>query len=274
MAALDGGGVADREAAITATQGGFDALRATSTTSSPAIGPTAQAARPYRALIVARASPNQARPRCSFPTSAAPAQARRIRHRSRARRWRLASRPAPRLRARPAEVDQGATPKGVGEMKSAIAVVRLTRMTPGARAYWWVALGVLKRPGGRGLPDAARSETVRHAPGGQVKKLSEGQTDPGEAPLRRSPLSGGMLPRVAPTRHRARGVPARRHAAKATASETERLLPHPPPAQLIAAAKMTGIGCAPAPRPRCRLSTSGWRRSRKAPPRRSQITRD
>ena len=241
LAALDGGGVADREAAITATQGGFDALRGY--LDDLVAGHPDQPLKllgPYRALVVARGQPEPGPAEMFFPdlTQRPPKREKD---------------PAPlagealaaRIKAARLGFERGllkwikGDAKGVGEMKSAIAMIELTRMTPGARAYWWVALGVLDALAAGGLPDAAEAKRFAMRLGAQVKKLSEGQTDPGEAPLREAlylaacATAGGAPLAIVRAAYRLDGM-----LPKATASETERLLPHIRRLrELIAAAK-------------------------------------
>jgi chemosensory pili system protein ChpA (sensor histidine kinase/response regulator) len=117
-------------------------------------------------------------------------------------------------------------PKGVAEMKVSISMIEMTRSTPSARAYWWVALGVLDALAAGGLPDATEAKRFAMRLGSQIKKLIESQAEPNEQQLREAlyqaacATAGGEALAVVRAAYRLDGmVPT------ATPSETERLLP-------------------------------------------------
>jgi chemosensory pili system protein ChpA (sensor histidine kinase/response regulator) len=112
-------------------------------------------------------------------------------------------------------------------MKGSVAMIEMTRTTPAARAYWWVALGVLDALAAGGLPDATEAKRFAMRLGAQIKKLIEGQAEPGE-PLLREALyqaacasAGGEALAIVRAAYRLEGI-----VPTATPSETERLLPH------------------------------------------------
>jgi len=117
-------------------------------------------------------------------------------------------------------------PKGIADMKISVAMIEMTRSTPAARAYWWVALGVLDAMAANGLPDATQAKMFAMRLGAQIKKFVESGADANE-PLLREALylaacatAGGAALTVVRAAYRLDGmVPA------ATPSETERLLP-------------------------------------------------
>jgi chemosensory pili system protein ChpA (sensor histidine kinase/response regulator) len=117
-------------------------------------------------------------------------------------------------------------PKGIAEMKVSVAMIEMTRSTPAARAYWWVALGVLDAMAADGLPDAAQAKMFAMRLGAQIKKFIEGGAEANEQLLREAlylaacATSGGTALTVVRAAYRLDGmVPT------ATPSETERLLP-------------------------------------------------
>jgi len=117
--------------------------------------------------------------------------------------------------------------KGVAEMRVSVAMIEMTRTTPAARAYWWVAFGVLDALAANGLPDPAEAKRFAMRLGAQVKKLVEGHTEVGDQLMREalyqaaSATAGGEQLAVVRAAYRLEGmVPT------ATPSETERLLPH------------------------------------------------
>ncbi len=117
--------------------------------------------------------------------------------------------------------------KGAAEMKVSTAMIEMTRGTPAARAYWWIALGVLDAMAAGGLPDANEAKRFAMRLGAQVKKLSEGQAETTEQALREAlylaacATKGGDHLAVVRAAYRLDGmVPT------STPSETERLLPH------------------------------------------------
>lgn len=63
--------------------------------------------------------------------------------------------------------------KGISEMKAALTMVEMTRTTPAARAYWWIALGVLDALGADGLPDAGEARRFLLRLATQIKRLGE-----------------------------------------------------------------------------------------------------
>jgi chemosensory pili system protein ChpA (sensor histidine kinase/response regulator) len=118
-------------------------------------------------------------------------------------------------------------PKGISEMKISVAMIEMTRGTPAARAYWWVALGVLDALAAGGLPDIDEAKRFAMRLGAQIKKLIDGQPEPGEALLREAlyqaacATTGGEALAIVRAAYRLDGmVPTE------TPSETERLLPH------------------------------------------------
>jgi chemosensory pili system protein ChpA (sensor histidine kinase/response regulator) len=117
-------------------------------------------------------------------------------------------------------------PKGVAEMKVAIAMIEMTRSTPAARAYWWIALGVLDAMAAGGLSDEMQAKMFAMRLGAQIKKFVEGTGEASEQLLREalylaaSATAGGEPLTVVRAAYRLEGlVPT------ATPSETERLLP-------------------------------------------------
>ena len=78
-------------------------------------------------------------------------------------------------------------PKGIAEMKVSIAMIEMTRTTPAARAYWWVALGVL---------DALAAGTARASD--SVARIGTGQGEIGAegAALQQSLAVLGQLARA------------------------------------------------------------------------------
>ena len=129
--------------------------------------------------------------------------------------------------------------KGIAEMKISVAMIEMTRATPPARAYWWIALGVLDALAANGLPDLAEAKRFAMRLGAQIKKTVEGQAEASEQLMREAlyqaacATAGGDALAVVRAAYRLDGmVPT------ATPSETERLLPHIRRLrELIAAAK-------------------------------------
>ncbi|MDP2134919.1 MAG: Hpt domain-containing protein, partial [Sulfuritalea sp.] len=118
-------------------------------------------------------------------------------------------------------------PKGIAEMRVSVAMIETTRSTPAARAYWWVAFGVLDALAANGLPDPAEAKRFAMRLGAQIKKLVEGQAEPNEQALREAlyqaacATAGGEQLAIVRAAYRLDGmVPT------ASPSETERLLPH------------------------------------------------
>jgi chemosensory pili system protein ChpA (sensor histidine kinase/response regulator) len=106
-------------------------------------------------------------------------------------------------------------------------MIEMTRGTPAARAYWWIALGVLDALAADGLPDATDAKRFAMRLGAQIKKLTEGKAETDEQHLREAlylaarATAGGEALAIVRAAYRLDGmVPT------ATPSETERLLPH------------------------------------------------
>lgn len=74
--------------------------------------------------------------------------------------------------------------KGVSEMKASLTMIETTRQAPGARALWWVALGVLDALGAEGLPDADEAKRFLLRLAARIKKLIEGTEVTSDALLR------------------------------------------------------------------------------------------
>ncbi|MDO8348142.1 MAG: Hpt domain-containing protein [Rugosibacter sp.] len=74
--------------------------------------------------------------------------------------------------------------KGVSEMKTSLTMIETTRQAPGARALWWVALGVLDALGAEGLPDADEAKRFLLHLAARIKKLIEGTEVTSDALLR------------------------------------------------------------------------------------------
>jgi chemosensory pili system protein ChpA (sensor histidine kinase/response regulator) len=117
-------------------------------------------------------------------------------------------------------------PKGIAEMKVSVTMIEMTRATPAARAYWWVALGVLDALAADGLTDATQAKMFAMRLGAQIKKFIEGNVETNEQLLREALYqaacanAGGEALAVVRAAYRLDGmVPT------ATPSETERLLP-------------------------------------------------
>ncbi|MDZ4254422.1 MAG: Hpt domain-containing protein, partial [Sulfuritalea sp.] len=117
--------------------------------------------------------------------------------------------------------------KGIAEMRVSVAMIEMTHGTPAARAYWWIAFGVLDALAANGLPDLAEAKRFAMRLGAQIKKRDEGQTEVGAQLLREAlylaacATAGGEALAIVRAAYRLEGmVPT------ATPSETERLLPH------------------------------------------------
>jgi chemosensory pili system protein ChpA (sensor histidine kinase/response regulator) len=229
LAALAENAVPDVDAAVAAAQGGFTALRGY--LDDLVAGHPNQPLKlfgPYRALVVARGQPAPGPAELFFPdlTQRPPKREKD---------------PAPlttealaaRLKAARLGFERGLLkwikndPKGVAEMKVSIAMIEMTRGTPAARAYWWVALGVLDALATGGIPDIGEAKRFAMRLGAQIKKLVEGRPEPGEGLLREAlyqaacATAGGEALAIVRAAYRLEGmVPT------ATPSETERLLPH------------------------------------------------
>jgi chemosensory pili system protein ChpA (sensor histidine kinase/response regulator) len=229
LGALGDNAAPDVGAAIAAAQGGFSALRGY--LDDLVAGHPNQPLKlfgPYRAMAVARGQPAPGPAELFFPdlTQRPPKREKD---------------PAPltpealaaRLKVARLGFERGLLkwikndPKGIGEMKVSIAMIEMTRGTPAARAYWWVALGVLDALAAGGLPDIGEAKRFAMRLGAQIKKLIEGQPEPGEALLREAlyhaacATAGGEALAIVRAAYRLDGmVPTE------TPSETERLLPH------------------------------------------------
>ncbi|MCK9388147.1 MAG: Hpt domain-containing protein [Sulfuritalea sp.] len=118
-------------------------------------------------------------------------------------------------------------PKGIAEMTVSVSMIEMTCATPAARAYWWIALGVLDALAVGGLPDPAEAKRFALHLGGQIRKLIESKAEAGE-PLLREALyqaacatAGGDALAIVRAAYRLDDMMP-----TATPSETERLLPH------------------------------------------------
>ncbi|KAF0162741.1 MAG: type IV pili sensor histidine kinase and response regulator [Rhodocyclaceae bacterium] len=228
LAALGDATVPDAGAAIAAAQGGFSALRGY--LDDLMAGHPDQPLKlfaPYRTMVVARGQPAPEPASLFFPdlTQRPPKREKE---------------PAPltpeslatRLKAARMGFERGLLkwikndPKGISEMKISVAMIEMTRATPAARAYWWVALGVLDALAAGGLPDANEAKRFAMRLGAQIRKLIESQSEASEQQLREAlylaacAKEGGEALTIVRAAYRLEGmVPA------ATAAETERLLP-------------------------------------------------
>ena len=118
-------------------------------------------------------------------------------------------------------------PKGIAEMRVSVSMIEMTRGTPAARAYWWVALGVLDALAADGLPDATEAKRFAMHLGAQIKKLTDGQDEADQQALREAlyqaacAVAGGETLAIVRAAYRLDGM-----VLTAMPSETERLLPH------------------------------------------------
>jgi hypothetical protein len=190
--------------------------------------PAAEAFRPYRAMAVARGQPPPGPADLFFPDLS-----QRPPKREKDPSPLAPDALAARLKAARLGFERGLLkwikndPKGIAEMKVSVAMIEMTRSTPAARAYWWVALGVLDALAAGGLPDATEAKRFAMRLGAQIKKLIEGQAEPGEQLLREAlyqaasatPAASHWPSSAPPTAWKAWCPPRR-------PSETERLLPH------------------------------------------------
>ncbi|MCF8200320.1 MAG: Hpt domain-containing protein, partial [Sulfuritalea sp.] len=229
LAAMCDGVATDREAASSAAQSGFTALRGY--LDDLMAGHPDQPLKlfePYRAMVVARGQPAPGPSELFFPdlTQRPP------------KREKDPQKLAPealtaRLKAARLGFERGLLkwikndPKGIVEMKVSTSMIESTRATPAARAYWWIALGVLDALAANGLPDPNEAKRFAMRLGGQIKKLIEGQAEVGEQFLREAlylaacATAGGDALSIVRAAYRLDGmVPTE------TPSETERLLPH------------------------------------------------
>ena len=89
----------------------------------------------------------------------------------------------------------------------------MTRSTPAARAYWWIALGVLDAMAAGGLPDATQAKMFAMRLGAQVKKLVEGIAEVSEQLLREA------LRQAAAAAHQARVLQRQQHQQQCAGAE-------------------------------------------------------
>ena len=229
LAALEDGKVPDVEAAIAAAQSGFAALRGY--LDDLMAGHPNQPLKlfaPYRAMTVARGQLAPGPAALFFPdlTQRPPKREKDVPPLT-------PDALATRLKAARLGFERGLLkwikndPKGIAEMKISVAMIEMTRSTPAARAYWWVALGVLDALAADGLPDPTQAKLFAMRLGAQIKKLVEGHTDVSEQLLRDAlylaacATAGSQALAIVRAAYRLDGmVPT------ATPSETERLLPH------------------------------------------------
>ncbi len=229
LAAMRDGAAENREAASNAAQSGFAALRGY--LEDLMAGHPDQPIKlfePYRAMVVARGQTAPGPSALFFPdlTQRPPKREKDLPQ--------LAPEAlAARLKAARMGFERGLLkwikndPKGIVEMKVSISMIESTRATPSARAYWWIALGVLDALAANGLPDANEAKRFAMRLGGQIKKLIEGQAEVNEQFLREAlylaacATTGGNALAVVRAAYRLDGmIPTE------TPSETERLLPH------------------------------------------------
>ncbi|MDP1611611.1 MAG: Hpt domain-containing protein [Sulfuritalea sp.] len=229
LAALIAGEVPDVGAARTAAQNGFAALRGY--LDDLMAGHPNQPLKlfaPYRAMLVARGQ--------TAPNAAAlffPDLTQRPPKREKDPPQLAPEALAARLRAARLGFERGllkwlkGDAKGVAEMRVSVAMIEMTRTTPAARAYWWIAFGVLDALAANGLPDLAEAKRFAMRLGAQIKKLVEGHADVTDQSMREAlyqaacATAGGESLAIVRAAYRLEGmVPT------ATPSETERLLPH------------------------------------------------
>jgi len=229
LTALADGTAPDAGAAIGAAQGGFSALRGY--LDDLIAGHPDQPLKlfaPYRAMIVARGQPAPEPASLFFPdlTQRPPKREKELPPLT-------PEALATRLKAARMGFERGLLkwikndPKGINEMKVSVAMIEMTRSTPAARAYWWVALGVLDALAADGLPEANEAKRFAMRLGAQIKRLIESQSEASEQQLREAlylaacATKGGEALTIVRAAYRLDGMVPR-----ATASETERLLPH------------------------------------------------
>jgi chemosensory pili system protein ChpA (sensor histidine kinase/response regulator) len=229
LAALADDTTPDAGAAVTAAQSGFTALRGY--LDDLMAGHPNQPLKlfvPYRAMVVARGQPAPGPAELFFPDLT-----QRPPKREREPAPLAAEALAARLKAARLGFERGllkwikSDPKGIAEMKVSVAMIEMTRGTPAARAYWWIALGVLDALAADGLPDATDAKRFAMRLGAQIKKLAEGKAEADEQHMREAlylaacATAGGEALAIVRAAYRLEGmVPT------ATPSETERLLPH------------------------------------------------
>ncbi|MBI3095318.1 MAG: Hpt domain-containing protein, partial [Rhodocyclales bacterium] len=229
LAALIAGEVPDVDAARAAAQGGFAALRGY--LDDLMAGHPDQPLKlfaPYRAMAVARGQTAPAPAALFFPDLT-----QRPPKREKEPPPLAAEALTARLKAARLGFERGllkwlkGDAKGVAEMRVSVAMIEMTRTTPAARAYWWIAFGVLDALAANGLPDQAEAKRFAMRLGAQIKKLVEGQTEVSDQLMREAlylaacATAGGEALAIVRAAYRLEGmVPT------ATPSETERLLPH------------------------------------------------
>ena len=229
LAALIAGEVPDVDAARAATQGGFAALRGY--LDDLMAGHPDQPLKlfaPYRAMAVARGQTTPGPAALFFPDLT-----QRPPKREKDMPPLAAEALTARLKAARLGFERGllkwlkGDAKGIAEMRVSVAMIEMTRATPAARAYWWIAFGVLDALAANGLPDPADAKRFAMRLGAQIKKLVEGQTEVGDQLMREAlylaacATAGGEALAIVRAAYRLEGmVPT------ATPSETERLLPH------------------------------------------------
>ncbi len=186
LAALADASVPDASAATHAVQEGFVALRAY--LDDLMAGGAHQSLKLfpiYRTLVLARGLPEPSPGELFFPDLT-----QRPPKREREPEPLAAAALAARLRAARLGFERGllkwikGDAKGISEMKASLTMIEMTRTTPAARAYWWVALGVLDALGADGLPDAGEARRFLLRLAAQIKKLGEGLSEVPAALLR------------------------------------------------------------------------------------------
>ena len=228
LAALADAAAPDVDAAIAAAQDGFAALRGY--LDDLMAGHPNQPLKlfgPYSAMIVARGQPAPGPAELFFPDLT-----QRPPKRDKDSQPKAESIQA-RLNAARLGFERGLLkwikndPKGIAEMKSSVAIIEMTRTTPAARAYWWVALGVLDALAANGLPDATEAKRFAMRLGAQIKKFVENKVEANEQLLREAlylaacATAGGEALAIVRAAYRLDDL-----VPKATRSETERLRPH------------------------------------------------
>ncbi|MCF8176225.1 MAG: Hpt domain-containing protein, partial [Burkholderiaceae bacterium] len=229
LAELKEGTVANRDAAIAAGQAGISALRGylDDLMAGHPDQPLKLSA-PYRAMAAARGQEASGTLELFFPDLS-----QRPPKREKEAAALAPAALATRLKAARMGFERGLLkwikhdPKGIAEMKISVSMIESTRNTPAARAYWWIALGVLDALAADGLPDATEAKRFAMRIGGHIRKLIEGQTEINEQSLREAlylaacATAGGAALTVVRAAYRLDGMVPR-----ASPSETERLLPH------------------------------------------------
>lgn len=186
LAELKEGTVANRDAAIAAGQAGISALRGylDDLMAGHPDQPLKLSA-PYRAMAAARGQEASGTLELFFPDLS-----QRPPKREKEAAALAPAALATRLKAARMGFERGLLkwikndPKGIAEMKVSVSMIESTRNTPAARAYWWIALGVLDALAADGLPDATEAKRFAMRIGGHIRKLIEGQTEINEQSLR------------------------------------------------------------------------------------------